>query len=140
MSGKLGRRRPLLPDLFDWIESGVPPWRGVPGAHGIRIEERLTDEGYCLRAELPGLDVDKDVRLDVRHGVLRLRAERGEETKRRRHTEFRYGSFARAVRLPRGAKEDEITAEYKDGILDVTVPLTAVEKPPVTRIDIRHGG
>ncbi|MEV0738284.1 Hsp20/alpha crystallin family protein [Streptomyces sp. NPDC050549] len=138
MPGMLERRRPTLTDLFDWLDSGLPARRGGAGAHGIRVEERLTDEAYCLRAELPGLDVDKDIRIGIRQGVLTLKAERGEETGERHHTEFRYGTFARSVRLPRGAKEDEVTAEYKDGILTVTVPLTAGEKPPATRIEVRR--
>ena len=56
-----------LPDLFDRFESGLPARRGVVGAHGIRIEEQLTDEACCLRAELPGLDVDKDIQIDITH-------------------------------------------------------------------------
>ncbi|GGX60281.1 Hsp20/alpha crystallin family protein [Streptomyces minutiscleroticus] len=140
MPGILEWRPPLLPDLFDWLESGLPGFPARHGApvHGIRIEEQLTDDAYLLRAELPGLDVEKDVRIDVTHDVLSLRAERGEETRERHHTEFRYGTFARSVRLPAGARVDEVRAEYKDGILTVTVPLTAVEKPSVTHVEVRR--
>ncbi|WP_149826320.1 Hsp20/alpha crystallin family protein [Streptomyces tailanensis] len=141
MPGILEWRPPTLPDLFDWFETGLggfPAWRGVAGAHGIRIEEQVTDEGYCLRAELPGLDEDKDIQLDITHGVLSLRAERSEETKGRHHSEFRYGTFARSVRLPQGAQEDQVKAEYKDRILAVTVPIAGAEKAPVTRIEVRR--
>lgn len=44
-----------------------------------------------------------------------LRAERGTGTTHKHHTEFRYGTFARAVRLPAGARGDEATADYRGG-------------------------
>ncbi|MDN3029000.1 Hsp20/alpha crystallin family protein [Streptomyces sp. S.PB5] len=138
MPGILERRPPLFPDLVDWFETGLarfPARRGI-GVHGIRVEEQLSEAAYCLRAELPGLDVDKDIEIDIQHGVLSLRAERSEETRQRHHSEFRYGSFARSVRLPQGAKENEAKAEYKDGILTITVPLTVAEKSPVTHVEV----
>ncbi|QDQ09444.1 Hsp20/alpha crystallin family protein [Streptomyces spectabilis] len=131
MTNLLEWRPPVLPDVFDWLESGLtgrPTWRTGPSVHGIRIEEQLTDDAYRVLAELPGLDPEEDVEISVTQGVLTLRAERSEQTERGHHSEFRYGSFVRAVRLPAGAREDEIKAEYKDGILIVTVPLTAAKK------------
>ncbi|MEU8865720.1 Hsp20/alpha crystallin family protein [Streptomyces umbrinus] len=126
-----------LPDLFGWVESGLPVAHTAPGTHGIRIEERLTDGTYVLRAELPGVDPEKHVEITVAEGLLTLRAERTEETKDKHHTEFRYGTFTRAVRLPAGAEGDEATAEYKDGVLTVTVPVP--EKKEGTRtISVRH--
>ncbi|MGI3199302.1 Hsp20/alpha crystallin family protein [Streptomyces sp. GLT-R25] len=80
---------------------------------------------------------EKHVEITVAEGLLTLRAERTEETKDKRHTEFRYGTFTRAVRLPAGAEGDEATAEYKDGVLTVTVPVP--EKKEGTRtISVRH--
>ncbi|WP_240677869.1 Hsp20/alpha crystallin family protein [Actinacidiphila soli] len=49
--------------------------------------------------------------------MLTLRAERSEETEGKHRSEFRYGSFARSVRLPAGARGDQANADYKDGIL-----------------------
>ncbi|MCX4672994.1 Hsp20/alpha crystallin family protein [Streptomyces sp. NBC_01381] len=125
MSGMIERLPgwPTLPDLFGWMEAGFPGTHTAPGTHGIRVEERLTSEAYVLRAELPGIDPAKDVEITVTEGVLTLRAERTEETTEKHHTEFRYGTFTRAVRLPAGAKGDEATAEYKDGVLTITVPV-----------------
>jgi HSP20 family protein len=94
----------------------------------VRVEE-LTEEGaYVIRAELPGIDPDRDVEITVADGVLALRAERREEKKEEKsggvyRTEFRYGSFYRAVPLPTGAKEEEVAATYKDGILEVRIPV-----------------
>ncbi|WP_030684362.1 Hsp20/alpha crystallin family protein [Streptomyces sp. NRRL B-1347] len=141
MTNLLEWRPPVLPDVFDWLESGLtglPMRRTAAALHGIRIEEQLTDDAYRMRAELPGLDPEKDIEMTVAQGVLTLRAERSEQTERKHHSEFRYGSFARAVRLPAGAREDEIQAEYKDGILIVTVPLTATKKTEGKTIPVRR--
>ncbi|GAA2473675.1 Hsp20/alpha crystallin family protein [Streptomyces longisporus] len=129
---------PTLPDLFGWVETGFPGAHTVPGLHGIRIEEHLADETYVLRAELPGIDPAKDVEITVAEGVLTLRAERSEETTQKHRTEFRYGTFARSVRLPAGAKGDEATAEYKDGVLTVTIPVPETKTGTKT-IPVRQG-
>ncbi|MDF3147709.1 MULTISPECIES: Hsp20/alpha crystallin family protein [unclassified Streptomyces] len=139
MSGMIERLPgwPTLPDLFGWVEGGFPPVHTVPGTHGIRIEERLTEGTYVLRAELPGIDPAKDVEITISEGVLTLRAERTEETKEKHHTEFRYGTFTRSVRLPAGAKGDEATADYKDGVLTIKVPVPE-EKAGTRTIPVRH--
>jgi HSP20 family protein len=144
MAGASERRQgwPVpLPDLFGWVESGFPNWHNVPGLHGIRIEERMTDEAYIVRAELPGIDPDRDIEISIADGVLTIRAERTEhheEPGDKRHSEFRYGSFARSVRLPAGAHADEATADCKDGVLAVTVPCPQA-KAGATTIPVRRG-
>ncbi|MEU9239623.1 Hsp20/alpha crystallin family protein [Streptomyces shenzhenensis] len=141
MSGMIERLRgwPVLPeDLFGWAESGFPGLHGTPGLHGIRVEEEFKDGTYVLRAELPGVDPAGDVEITVTEGVLTLRAERTEETKDKHRTEFRYGTFARSVRLPAGAKGEEAAAEYKDGVLTITVPVPE-QKTGTRTIPVRTG-
>jgi HSP20 family protein len=114
----------LLPRLFgdvnDWLDVDFPP-----RSHLLRIEEHLTDQEYTLRAELPGIDPDKDVQVTFADGMLTIRAERREEQKTAHHSEFRYGALRRTLRLPANAEAEKITARYANGILAVTVPLTA---------------
>lgn len=117
MSGLLPR---LFDDMTDWFEVDFP--RPLPV---IRFEDKVTDQEYVLRAELPGLDPEKDIRIAALHGVLTVKAERREEETSRHRTEFRYGSLQRSVRLPQNADEDAIKATYRKGILEITVPLTA---------------
>ncbi|MEV5957456.1 Hsp20/alpha crystallin family protein [Streptomyces sp. NPDC051987] len=129
---------PVLPDLFGWAEGGFPTAHGTPVLHGIRVEEHFKDGMYVLRAELPGIDPAKDVEITVAEGVLTVRAERTEESKEKHRTEFRYGTFARSVRLPVGAKGDEATAQYKDGVLTIAVPVPE-EKAATRTIPVRTG-
>ena len=107
---------------------------GWPGfGPPIRIEDFVAEGRYVVRAELPGVDPGKDVEVDVRGGSLTIRAERGEETKVRHRSEFRYGSFERTVPLPRGGNEDDVKASYKNGVLEVSVGLGEA-KPAARRI------
>lgn len=107
----------------------------------LKVEEYREDGTLVIRADLPGIDPDKDVQMTVTDGVLHLRAERREEkeTAERdyRRTEIRYGAFSRTLPLPPGAAEDDVKASYKDGVLEVRVPvkpeLAAPKSIPVTR-------
>lgn len=112
----------LWGDLAEWFDQGF--------ARGglIRLEDHLTDTEYTIRAELPGLDPEKDVQLTVSNGMLTIHAERKEEKHDRNRSEFRYGAFQRTVPLPANAVEDEVKANYAKGILEIVVPLAATEK------------
>jgi HSP20 family protein len=108
----------LFSDMTDWFDVDLTPRGGY-----IRMEDFLSDKEYQLRAELPGLDPEKDITVSVNHGVLTIHAERREEDKTTHRSEFRYGMMQRSVRLPAGAKEDKVTAKYDKGVLTVTVPI-----------------
>jgi HSP20 family molecular chaperone IbpA len=113
----------LFGDLTDWFETDHPMLSG----HMIRVEDTLTDQEYRVRAELPGLDPEKDVHVSVDNGVLTIHAERRVQEKAPGRSEFRYGMLQRSVRLPGNADADNIRAAYDKGILEVTVPLKASE-------------
>jgi len=123
---KLAHRGSLarFPELLDWSDS---PWATMmpflPG-QSFRIEDFEKDGCYVIRAELAGLDPDKDIDVMVENGVLSIHAERREETKDGGRSEFRYGSLSRSVTLPAGADVDKITANYDKGILEVTIPVS----------------
>jgi HSP20 family molecular chaperone IbpA len=111
--------------------TGFPSWaaslRPLFDTHMIRIEDELADGHYLLRAELPGIDPDKDVDITVSNGQLTIKAERTEKKENKGRSEFSYGSFLRSVTLPAGANEEDIKATYDKGILtvDVAVPERA---------------
>jgi HSP20 family protein len=111
------------PEISRWFDS-VKPWFSNEGL--MRIEQEVSDDTMTIRAEIPGIDPDKDVDITVEGDVLRIRAERRSEKKEgtqgRTRSEFHYGSFERRVRVPSGVGIDDIKATYKDGVLQVVVP------------------
>lgn len=127
-----------FPDLLDWLDSPWSAWLPFGPAQTIRVEDYAEDGKYLVRAELPGLDPDKDVEVTAENGVLTIHAERREETKEDRRSEFRYGSLTRSVTLPGGADPDNITARYENGILEVSVPVREHAKPASHRISVQH--
>jgi HSP20 family protein len=136
------REHSTFADLFDWVESGLPAlpmFRPFAGSHVIRVEENLEAGQYGLRAELPGIDPDKDVEISVENGVLTVAAERREEKKEPQRSEFRYGRFSRSITLPVRADEDDVKATYRDGILEVRVGITEKSTPETKRIPITKG-
>jgi HSP20 family protein len=103
----------VLPDL-SWFPFAEPV---------IRIEDYREDDRYIVRAEIPGVDVAKDVDITAKDGYLHLVVIRLEETKEAGRSEFRYGTFHRTVALPPGTQEDTISAAYTNGILEITMKV-----------------
>jgi HSP20 family molecular chaperone IbpA len=114
---------------MQWLESGMD-LRGMGLAPSLRVEDFVEDETYVLRAEMPGLDPEKDVELTVEDDVLTIRGERREEKKDKHHQEFHYGSFLRRIALPHGLDVEQIKATYDDGVLEVRVPAAANTPEP----------
>ena len=130
------RFRAVFPDLAGWLESpctGPPPF--LTGRM-FRLEESIRDDRYVIRAELPGLDPENDIEVTVEGRILTIRAERRQQDKGPYRSEFRYGSLARAVRLPARVDAAAVTARYDKGVLQVSAPVREVE-PEGTRIPIQ---
>lgn len=122
----------LFGDVVDWFETDFPLRPG----NMIRVEDEIGEQDYTVRAEMPGVDPDRDVEVSIDDGVMTIQAERHEEEKVQGRSEFRYGMMRRSVRLPANADTEHITANYEKGILEVKVPLTQPEregrKVPIT--------
>ncbi len=107
----------------------------------LKVEEYRDGNTLVVKAEVPGIDPDKDVDISISNGVLHIQAQREEksETKDKSgyRSEFRYGSFTRDISLPAGCKEEDVTASYRDGVLEVRVPVpeqsATASKVPITR-------
>jgi HSP20 family molecular chaperone IbpA len=127
-----GQRGPW-PELLDWLEGPIATVR--PPGQMIRFEDYAENGRYVLRAELPGIEPQKDVEISISGRVLTVRGQRRAEQKDRYRAEFRYGPFARSITLPKRANEDDVTAVYDKGILEVTVGLRQPE-PSERRIDV----
>ena len=131
MTSVIRRPMPLLPDVFNWLESSWPFM-----TNSVRVEEYAEDGRYVVRAELPGLDPEKDIRVSAAHGQLVLTAERRQHEHGHGHSEFHYGSFSRTITLPAGARAKDITARYTDGILEVTMPAPETTETAPIQIEI----
>jgi len=108
----------------------------------LRIEEVHEDGEMVVRAELPGIDPDKDVEITVSQGVMHISAKREESTEMKDkekgvyRSEFRYGMFARDFVLPTGVDHHAVKATYEDGILEVRMPWLDESKPSSTKVAI----
>lgn len=119
-------------ELMEWLDSGSPlASRGFGLTPYVHVEDYMEEGTYVLRAEMPGIDPEKDVSLDIEDGMLRIRGERHEEEKEKNRHEFHYGSFTRSIPLPADVKPDEVSATYRDGVLEVRVPRVSHEETPV---------
>ena len=75
---------------------------GMGLSPSVRVEDYVEGDTYVLRAELPGVDPDTDIEVGVSGDVLTISGRRQEEERDKNHSEFRYGSFTRSVRIPSG--------------------------------------
>jgi HSP20 family protein len=105
------------------------PWNKERFLPAVNVEE--TDNAFNLEVAAPGME-KKDFKLEVDKGMLRISAEtetsKEDKTDHYTRKEFDYRSFERSFWLPENVKVDGISANYKDGILVITVPKLAVKK------------
>jgi HSP20 family protein len=111
----------------------APQSSWVPAVDVFERQDQLV-----IRAEVPGLKrEDMDVR--VENGVLTLHGERKRESEVTEDNAFRmervYGAFTRSFTLPRTVDASKVSAAYKDGVLEVTVPNLETAKPKKIEIN-----
>ncbi|WP_020409185.1 Hsp20/alpha crystallin family protein [Hahella ganghwensis] len=132
-------------DILDRYNRSVQPgtrngesselMRKADWAPAVDVTETKTD--YLIKAELPGVNKE-DVKVSVEDNILSIQGERHlekeEQDKKHHRIERFYGSFARSFQLPDNVDENNIQAEYKDGLL--TLKLNKVEKAQPKTIEI----
>jgi HSP20 family protein len=133
----------LMPeiDLFDrmfsdwsvpslWIEENV-----VVPAFDITENEKE----YVISGEIPGID-PKDLEVTLTDGILSIKGEKKQESEEKEENYHRierhYGSFQRSFRLPKNIQRDELDANYKDGILRLTLPKS--KESEVKNIEVKE--
>ena len=106
-------------------------------APAVDIQE--TAQEYLIKAELPEMKRE-DVQVNVLDGVLTIEGERTQEKeekgKKFHKTERSYGKFVRQFALPAEVDAAKVQAEYKDGVLSVHLPKTAVAKPTAVNVKV----
>jgi HSP20 family protein len=116
------RNRPAW-DIDRWVRDFFGPATADDWFAGAEIAQDGDDA--AVRVELPGVDVEKDVNVEVDRGYLVIRGERrderAEEHDGRTLREVRYGSFRRSFKLPTHVTGEAISASYDKGVLTVRV-------------------
>lgn len=128
-----------IAEMLNWLESsrgldvrafGLSPY--------VRVEDFIDDGTYVLRADMPGIDPDKDVEVTIEGDMVTIRGERREEQKDKNHHELHYGSFARSIQIPHGTKPEDVTAKYVDGVLEVRIPMATTEETAAHKIEVQR--
>ena len=97
------------------------------------------EHGLVLKAELPDM-AREDIDINIENFVLTIKGEKKASTdvkdEQYHHVERRYGSFSRSFSLPTTVDPNRVSAEYKDGVLTVRVPLREEAKPRTIKVDV----
>lgn len=126
-------------EMFD--DFWRPLSRESGGAFAPAVDVSEKDDAYHIRADLPGVKKD-DLDISFQDGVLTINAETKHEEKEEKggrviRQERRYGKFVRSMRLGDAVDPDKITADYKDGVLDLVVPKAEKVKPKKIEVQVK---
>lgn len=120
-----------------------PFWRrefSLSGVPAVDIAEK--DGAYEITAELPGME-EKDIDVQLSEGMLTIKGEKKEEKEEKKKdyhlSERHFGSFRRSFRVPEGVDADKIVADFKNGILTMTLPKSAQAKKKERKISVKAG-
>ena len=145
----LGAHFPYIDDIFDKFTSHWPFMRPTFGniestelSLNPKVDIVEDDKSYKLSAELPGLELE-NINLDLSDGVLTLSGEKKtekEESKEGNYhmTERSYGYFKRSFSLPPSIEEDKIKADFKKGVLSVSMPKSEKAQKLQRKISIKE--
>ena len=129
----------------DFVRSfDLAPWSSwETGEFHPRTDVRETDDAVLVTAEIPGLE-EKDFEINLTEGVLTLKGEKRHEYEEKEkgavhRIERGYGSFQRTIPLPCEVEAEKATAEYHNGVLDITLPKAPSAKRAVHRIEVKTG-
>ena len=106
----------------DWLKKSVLP--------AVNVKE--TERNFEIQVAVPGRD-KQDFNISAENGILTISSEKKEEKEQKEdkytRKEFTYSSFSRSFKLPENANEEDIRANYTDGILKLEIAKKTVEKP-----------
>lgn len=117
-------------------------WENLNTAAGYTPKVNISEnrDNFNIKLELPGL-TKENVKLSVENNVLSVSGSRKEENKTEDTNtiinEIYYGEFSRNFNLSKDIKIDAIDAEFKDGVLNITLPKIEEAKPVVKEINIK---
>jgi HSP20 family protein len=153
MEAEMALTRSSLQELDVPVLSGMswPSWRWLDEMFHdadwrqmIKIEECTEGDSMIVRAELPGIDPDKDIQVEIVNDALVITAEKSESHEKSsdhvHRSEFRYGSLTRSIPIPKGVDDSTIHATYRDGVLEIRMALpSAMAKQATRKVEIKRG-
>jgi HSP20 family protein len=135
--GRLSSLREELDRLFESPLTELARSSRLMGGWAPALDVYEDKENFVVKAELPGMKRE-DIEVSFQDGSLSISGERKSETKHEAAETHRaerfFGRFQRTLTLPTAVATDKVKAEYKDGVLTVTLPKTEEAKPK--RIDV----
>ncbi len=114
----------------------------IPAAWSPRVDVLERGGKLVVRADLPGMTKD-EIEVELSDDMLTIEGERKHEKKEERegyhYSERSYGSFYRAIPLPEGIEASKAICEFRNGVLEVTLPAPARKEQKGRRLEIREG-
>jgi len=98
------------------------------------VEISVNEDSVELKIELPGVDI-KDIDVEVSKQMVAINGQR-ECAAEVKNSEFYYGKFSRLITLPVEVQNSQVTANYQDGILYLTLPKAAAENNTVVKVNL----
>jgi HSP20 family protein len=115
----------------------MPTQQGQDWVPAVEVKE--TDAHVILRAEVPGVSAE-DLDIQVTRNAVAITGEHRYENKSEDNgyfrSEFRYGQFQRVVSLPSKVENEQVKAEFRDGILTLTMPKAEDERRKVFKVNL----
>lgn len=94
-----------------------------------------TEDALVLKLEVPGMEAN-ELNIEAKAKSISVSGDRQSEVSENTRSEFRYGSFQRVIPLPVKIQNSEVKAEYKNGILYLTLPKAIEEKNKVVKVNL----
>jgi len=131
----------MFDDFFrGWDEAPFGVADGKQGFFQPSIDVKESDKEITIKAELPGLE-EKDIEVLLADDTLTIKGEKKEEKEEQGktyyHMERTYGSFHRVIPLPHGVDQKKVDAQYKKGVLSITLQKTEEAKAAGKKIPIK---
>jgi HSP20 family protein len=129
-------RTPFRGSLFD-----VAPFRRAEAVTTMpAVDVSETDKAYQITAEMPGMD-EKNVEVKLANGILTIKGEKQDEKEEKKKDyymrERSFGSFERSFGVPEGVDGDKIEANFKNGVLSVTLPKSPEAQKAEKKIAVK---
>lgn len=136
--GPLGVLRQEFDDLLGRFWDGVPEKGWFGGVYAPAVDLIESDNVFEIRMDIPGMDA-KDIDVQVHGNAVTISGQRKEEKEEKgktfRRVERRSGSFSRTMTLPCNVNEEEVAADYTQGVLSVKLPKC--EEAKVKKVNVK---